>query len=295
MNSKQQKALIEATMINRLGILILGLVLMIIVCGTIKNIADRIIPDVRDAFLISATAQCLLAFILPSWLAARLCSSDAAGYLRLTRDVAPRQFLGAFLLLLFMTPAMNAVIEWNESLSLPASMSDLESYMRALEDSAADTTLMILGDPSVWGLVSGIVVVGCLTGFAEEVFFRGGLQNALTSGRVNPHAAIWITAFVFSFMHFQFFGFVPRLLLGATFGYLYHYTRSQWVSAFAHAFNNSVVVVSSWLSARGLTEFDVDRFLSGQPSSWWIPVVSVIMTVFLVMRFGKLIFIPVRK
>ena len=87
--------------------------------------------------MISATVQCLLAFMLPAWLAARLCGRHPAGYLGLCRAVAPRQFAGTLLLLLLMTPAMNAVIGWNENVSLPTSMSGLEETMRNLENSAA--------------------------------------------------------------------------------------------------------------------------------------------------------------
>lgn len=283
--------LIAATSANRLGILVLGFVVMVIVTGLVQGMLQALLADKRDIFLISATVQCILAFILPSWLAARLCSTDTAGYLGLGRDAALRQFAGTLLLLLVMTPAMNAVIDWNAHLSLPASMSALEASMRTLEDAAAATTSMILSDSSVWGLVSGVLVVGCLTGFAEEMFFRGGLQRALTATRVNPHVAVWTAAFIFSFVHFQFFGFVPRLLLGACFGYLYWYTRSLWVSAFAHALNNSMVVVGAWLSARGVADVDIDGIGAG---SVWAPIVSVAAVVVLLALFGRTLFRPVR-
>lgn len=143
------KPLVEATMLNRIGILVLGSISMILVTGMLQSVLHSTMTDARSVFMISATVQCLLAFMLPAWLAARLCGRHPAGYLGLCRAVAPRQFAGTLLLLLLMTPAMNAVIGWNENVSLPTSMSGLEETMRNLENSAAATTSMILGDASV--------------------------------------------------------------------------------------------------------------------------------------------------
>ena len=283
------KPLVEATMLNRIGILVLGFISMILVTGMLQSVLHSTMTDARSVVMISATVQCLLAFMLPAWLAARLCGRHPAGYLGLCRAVAPRQFAGTLLLLLLMTPAMNAVIGWNENVSLPTSMSGLEETMRNLENSAAATTSMILGDASVWGLVSGVLVIGCLTGFAEEMFFRAGLQRAMTAGGVNRHVAVWTAAFVFSFVHFQFFGFVPRLLLGATFGYLYLYTGSLWIPAFAHAFNNSLVVVAEWLAARGTSRIDIDTVGADLP---WLSVTSLALTILLIVFFGRPLFRP---
>ena len=247
------KPLVEATMLNRIGILVLGFISMILVTGMLQSVLHSTMTDARSVFMISATVQCLLAFMLPAWLAARRCGRHPAGYLGLCRAVAPRQFAGTLLLLLLMTPAMNAVIGWNENVSLPTSMSGLEETMRNLENSAAATTSMILGDASVWGLVSGVLVIGCLTGFAE--------------GRC----------------------FVPRLPPGATFGYLYLYTGSLWIPAFAHAFNNSLVVVAEWLAARGTSRIDIDTVGADLP---WLSVTSLALTILLIVFFGRPWFSP---
>jgi hypothetical protein len=73
------------------------------------------------------------------------------------------------------------------------------------------------------------------------------------------HSAIWITAFIFSTMHFQFYGFIPRLLLGAFFGYLAFWSRSLWLPIFAHTLNNSMVVISTWLIKQNTNAIDVNK------------------------------------
>jgi hypothetical protein len=95
-----------------------------------------------------------------------------------------------------------------------------------------------------------ILIIGVLTGLAEELFFRGALQGLFFSTRINRHAIIWIVAIIFSALHFQFYGFIPRMLLGAYFGYLVWWSGSLWTSVAIHALNNSIVAVSQSLSAQ---------------------------------------------
>jgi uncharacterized protein len=59
----------------------------------------------------------------------------------------------------------------------------------------------------------------------------------------NVHAAVWLTAIVFSVIHFQFYGFLPRVLLGALLGYLVIWTGSIWASILAHFANNALAFV----------------------------------------------------
>ena len=183
---------------------------------------------------------------------------------------------------------MNFIVAWNENLSLPASMSALEQSMRSMEDAAAAMTDILLGDTTVWGLISGVLIVGILTGIAEEAFFRGGLQKALSSAGINHHAAIWTAAFIFSTIHFQFFGFVPRLLLGAAFGYIYHTSQSLWVAASAHALNNSLVVVSAWLVNRGLMNADIEQVgIEGSGATIWMWASLAATLIFIVCFWHK--------
>ena len=90
-------------------------------------------------------------------------------------------------------------------------------------------------------------------------------------------ASVWIAAFVFSAMHFQFFGFIPRLLLGAFFGYLYIWSGSIWTSVFAHALNNSMVVITAWLVAKGKTDIDFEQFGITESGIPWCAIISGIL------------------
>lgn len=229
---------------------------------------------------IFAIVQDLLVFILPAVVAAFVATRLPASLL--TVNVRPRLFpiIMAIIVMLTSLPAMELLIEWNNNLHLPESMSGLEEGLRNMEDSASTGISALSGGNTVGDLIMGILIIGILTGIAEELFFRGALQNLfMTMPKVKKHFAIWAAAFIFSFMHFQFFGFVPRLLLGAYFGYLIWWTGSVWVPVIAHAFNNSLVVLLSWIAARSCVAESVENAAAiNLGTDWYTITLSVVVT-----------------
>ncbi len=147
-------------------------------------------------------------------------------------------------------------IEWNESIKLPASLSAFEQWIREMEDSMKELTVYLTKFDSIPYFLFATVVVAVLPGVGEELLFRGLLQNILLRMYKNHHVAIWLAAFLFSAIHFQFYGLVPRMLLGALFGYLYHWTGNLIVPMVAHFFNNFISLVALYGYQHGLTDID---------------------------------------
>ncbi len=137
----------------------------------------------------------------------------------------------------WVTGALNGIIEFPEALK------GIEIWMREQENNAQTLTLFMTDFSSPLQAVLGFVVVAFIAGLAEEVFFRGVVQPIFQNITKNKHAAIWITAIIFSTIHFQFYGFIPRMLLGALFGYLYVYTNNIAVPIWAHILNNGLTLI----------------------------------------------------
>lgn len=290
----QRILLVKPNLKDRLGILLLTFFVMIIISGLIGSLIRQSTLSPRNTLLLVSVVQSILAFILPAWLTAWLTSHEPYRYLGMDTPSSSRQFLFALVILLLVTPFMNLVVEWNEGLQLPESMKNLYTSLRNMEDSASETTHILLNDPSIWGLISGILIIGLLTGFAEEVFFRGGLVRAMRDAGINVHLCVWSVAVFFSLLHFQFFGFVPRMMLGALFGYAYWFSRSIWLAAFMHAFNNSWVVFFSWLEARGALnpEFDINLIGTQASGQLWAALLSLACAVIVCAVFGKVLLYP---
>lgn len=244
----------------------------------------------RNLLLLTAIVQDLLMFILPAWITAWLLTARPAYALamypvagtynkegRNRKGKTALNYGGVFIVYLISLPAMNYIVEWNSNIKFPEFASGLEKLLRSLENQAAETTSTILGDPSVWGIISGILVIGLLAAISEEMFFRGGLQRILRQ-YCSVNAAVWITAIVFSFMHFQFYGFIPRLLIGLFLGYLLCWTGSLYPSIAAHALNNSMAVFAAWLIERGVASEKLME-IGATPDTQWLAIASLCATV----------------
>ena len=145
---------------------------------------------------------------------------------------------------------------------------------------------------TIWGLLANLVVIALIPAIGEELTFRGVLQQFLTKRCKNAHVAVWLSAFIFSFIHFQFYGFLPRMFLGLLLGYMFYYSGSLWTSILMHFVNNGVAVVVAFLDYKGLIDVDYEHF--GATSNIWILMLSLIFTVDLIvfcnknnMRYGR--------
>ncbi|HZV71859.1 MAG TPA: type II CAAX endopeptidase family protein [Saprospiraceae bacterium] len=167
------------------------------------------------------------------------------------------------LFLIASYPLVNLSFMLNEAMPLPAWAADFENQ-------AEDTLKKVLEMHSPLIFVFNLLLIAFLPGIGEELIFRGIIQKQLGGFLKNPIAAIWISAFIFSAIHMQFEGFFPRIVLGATLGYLYYWTGNLWVPMIAHAFNNGIQIVLIYVTGMDLSEFDEKG--SSQLQWWMIPL-----------------------
>ena len=178
---------------------------------------------------------------------------------------------------------MNFIVHCNESIAFPEAFHDIEIQLKSMEESSQKSIEILLGfntSTSIVNLIISILIIGILAGLSEELFFRGALQNIFRTSSMKYHSAIWVTALIFSAMHFQFYGFIPRLLLGAFFGYLAFWSKSLWLPIFAHVLNNSMVVISTWLISKNTDIIDVNKIGTDFSSdSYLLIAISFITTI----------------
>ncbi|MBL6449832.1 CPBP family intramembrane metalloprotease [Fulvivirga sp. 29W222] len=150
-------------------------------------------------------------------------------------------------------------IEWNANIHFPEFMKGFEQWARAKEDTLAEITLFITKFERPLDFAMAFFVIAILAPLGEELLFRGFIQNELHTATKNIHIAIWVSAILFSTIHMQFFGFIPRLLLGALFGYLYYWAGNLWIPITAHFVNNGFTVVVLYLHQQGIVSFDIEN------------------------------------
>lgn len=173
----------------------------------------------------------------------------------------------AAILAVAIIPLVFAVTFDKESFNLPEWLSGFEQVSHEIEQDALKSYQYIFEG----SLLVNILVLAVLPGLCEELFFRGFLLQSLVR-RLNPHVAIWVVALLFSFFHFQFYGFFTRLLLGALFGYLRYWSGSLWPAVVAHAAYNAANIILAVAAGSATAETDL-------PLPWWLVAISVVFTV----------------
>lgn len=216
------------------------------------------VPGSRLALLILQSCSALGSFVIfPSFLI--LLNRKAAPLSQPQKAVTPT-LLGLILgISLLMLPVNGWLAAWNESLHWPSFLKDLHSWALEKETALESLTLYLVDFQSTGEMIFGFIVIALVAGCTEEFFFRRLLQPRMLQLTGNPHLAIWITAFIFSAIHMQFFGLVPRMVLGAIFGYYFYWTGHISLSILAHVLNNGITLAGMILFKKNLSPIDVEN------------------------------------
>jgi len=220
----------------------------------------------------------LFTFLIPSLLYWRWVERKNTGDFYLGTRESWRELVPIFFLTIVMMPFTGLMAEWNESMKLPAGLAGLEQWMKDNEATLARLTEFLISFQSVGQLLIAILVIAVIPAIGEEILFRGILQRKLAEHWANVHLAIWVSAAIFSAIHFQFYGFLPRLLLGAMFGYLYFWTGRVGMAIFAHFINNAVTVLLMWAHKQNLISIDLT---SSDSIPLSLSIISLLISVWL--------------
>lgn len=224
-------------------------------------------------------------FIVPALLLRRIEGPDS----RLFNFTLPKQSQLLLLvvgIMLFSGPLMELTSLINKEMQLPEALRGVEQWMKAQEQQMAMLTEKLLYTTSIGGLLFNVFMIAVIPAIGEELLFRGCLQPIFWRWTKNPHAAIWITAILFSAIHMQFYGFLPRMLMGAAFGYMLYWGKSIWLPIIAHFINNAVAVIYTFVMMKQGKSY---QEIANQPmENWAFYVVSVVVVTTLFLRFYKL-------
>jgi len=166
------------------------------------------------------------------------------------------------LLVLLLTASFMVIntifIDLNSQMALPSFMSGLEQWATRLEKQMEELTRYLTEMDSAAYFILSIFVIALIPAVGEELVFRGLVQNVVLKGSKNIHVAIWVSAFIFGFIHFQFYGLIPRMMLGALFGYFYAYTGNLTFPILGHFINNGLSLFLVYFYQKGHIDYDVE-------------------------------------
>lgn len=214
-------------------------------------------------------------FIIPPFLYSILTEYRPLPSLGFSRIKYYHLFI-SLMIIIVMSPLVGQLMEWNEAMSFPEGLKNVEEWMRDKENQAGEMVEWMLTYTDPYSFSINIFMIVFLPALGEELLFRAVLIRYLRSIFKNIHVAVWISAIIFSAFHFQFFGFLPRMFLGLVFGYLFVWSGSIWLPILAHFINNGTVVVISWLNAKNIITQSAEEF--GSVESPLLLFTSIILT-----------------
>ncbi|MDR1652649.1 MAG: CPBP family intramembrane metalloprotease [Prevotellaceae bacterium] len=174
-------------------------------------------------------------FLLPAFIVAYLCSDNTGEFLFLNKRSNFFEIVAVIVILAVGTPFINLLTFLNELL---AQIPFFDNLFTAAEERQRALAEQMIG-ANFWG---AIAVIGLLAAVAEELMFRGAVLRLLAA-KMNVNVAVWLSAAIFSLIHLQFFGFVPRMVLGAYLAYIAFCSKNIRLSVWAHFFNNAMFII----------------------------------------------------
>lgn len=256
---------------------ILHLVALTFVSALLFSVISILIAgnDLTNIYVLKTTQflQSVGIFIVPALILSFVWSAKPFELLMINRKPDLRNIMFAIIVMVVAIPAINLLGEINHLVKFPAYLSMIEDYLLEMEQRAEELTNIMLSVSSMTGLLINIGLIAVIPAVGEELFFRGTIQRLLQD-KMKIHAAVWITAFIFSSIHFQFYGFIPRLLMGAFLGYLFAWTNNLWVPIVAHFTNNALAVIFFYLKNTGQTSVDLENI--GNSETYLTGIISMV-------------------
>lgn len=190
-------------------------------------------------------------FVIPVFVCSRLFSTDAGKYLGFKRPSNNLYYVVAIAILIAAIPLVNFLGEINQLVHFPKA---IEGWMKRSEEEAAKTVNALLAKRTIKDLLINFICIAGLAAVGEELLFRGMVQRLFIKMFKNPWPGIIIAALLFSAMHLQFYGFLPRFALGILLGAIYWYSGSLWTAIVAHFVYDALVILLVYFNPEMMKE-----------------------------------------
>lgn len=225
--------------------------------------------------------QFLGLFFIPSFLFGYFSDPNPMDYIGLKKPGTAIYYILGVAILILALPLVDWLGAINRQVNFPK---NVEKWMQTSEKQANEQIQFMLAKHSVKDLIVNLIFIAGFAGFGEELFFRGVLQRLFIRIFKSPWAGIIITAFIFSAIHFQFYGFLPRFILGILLGVIYWYSGSLWPAILAHFIYDGFFIVLAYFNPQMMNE-DTTLF---KPSMVAIPgMISLFIVIYLCWQMKK--------
>lgn len=208
-----------------------------------------------NIYKVAQIISSIFTLLAPAWLYSMAQSGDSR-FLQFKQPLIPSLVVMTIFVTIVSLPLLGWTMEVNQAMHLPSFLAPIEQWMQSTEANLADLTAAFLKMDNLFELLLNMVMIAVIPAVGEEMLFRGCLQPILQRYTGNAHIGVWLAAIIFSAIHLQFYGFVPRMLLGALFGYFYLWSGNLWYPIIAHFVNNGLQVLLVYMGVVAANDLD---------------------------------------
>ena len=240
------------------ALIVLGLIIGTVIGVVYVFISGNEMTSLNSLRFMQICSQ-IFTFVLPPIIYAMLVKEKPFKSLGFKRSTILWLILGVAMIYAIM-PLNGVFGEWNSNIKFPESMAAFEKLMQDLQERATEVMEKFVNVDTIGGLILNLFMIAGLAALGEELLFRSVIQTSLIRICKNAHIGIFIASAIFSLFHMEFYGLLPRLVLGLLMGYMYYYSRSIWIPMAMHFTNNGTIVILYYLNNIGAINIDVESF-----------------------------------
>lgn len=274
-----------------LGLFTIGMYVGTMVLSNITGISSLQFQDTKNWDLANPAyktymrgmilIQFLFLFTIPVLLFAKFSDPKPANYLGLKPPGSAIYWFWGIVLIIVAYPFVEYIALVNQK------MAGGDGWMKEMEEEAMRQVKFMLQDRTPLELAKNLFFIAVFAGVGEELFFRGILQRMFIRTTGSAWAGIIITAIIFSALHFQFFGFLPRMFLGVLLGAIYWFSGSLWVAILAHFLYDAFVIILVYFNPQMLENTSATLIQGREIALLMGAMVSLAVTFVLLYRMQK--------
>jgi len=255
--------------------------------GTMQS--DIFNPKYYNAIMLMQVVDTLFMFFLPVYVFALICYRNPMKFIGFNTRINYKQVLILLAIIVLTFPLSGALAELTKMIPIPKNW---EIYFKAKEAERATQEKALINITSFSEYLISMVIIGLLPALFEEVCFRGGLQNILMRWFKGPWVAIIITSIIFSAVHFSYYGFFVRAVLGIFLGLIFYYSGSLWLSILFHFLFNGIQVTAMYITSTSITKNSKDI---EDNFPLWAGVVALGFIIFAFIEFRRVSILEQKK
>ncbi len=267
------------------ALVVIGLIVGSVIGLLYAIISGNDIMSLNSLRFMQISSQ-IFTFVLPPILYAMLVKEKPFKSLGFSKSTILWLILGVAMMYTIL-PLNSIFTEWNANIKFPESLASFEKLMQDLQERATEVMEKFVNVDTLGGLIINLFMIAGLAALGEELLFRSVIQTSLIKICKNAHIGIFIASAIFSLFHMEFYGLLPRLVLGLLMGYMYYYSRSIWIPMAMHFANNGTIVFLYYLNNIGAINIDVESFGETNVGILMLSIVAMVALFWFTVKLNK--------